>query len=658
MRFRPAPPPQQNLDKLRSTARLQKVFCTLSAVLPVAVGIAGLALAPCLAHAAPATSPYELSITTAPYVTSKGCVAIEAQPVIVLPEEATAAVLDIVVLTRGVLPPITDLVVEPETTIGSWKLTDLVVAGHAPAVWETCGLGFEPLRVEFNLVITDDLSGKRVTVDSGSLVLDVRKGETVQLSPAEVDGMTSDMLGLEKGEQQTFPVSPAADEKAGSEQFWEPQASMEERAVGLVGSSGAPAAMTSGSLIFFYGYWKYLESRTNCEPDVAAGGSTDAFFRCSTQGTYKGLRGMRVELWRLRGGSWSKLTTAHTYESASTGYYGFNREISWLDSDQFKIKVFLERRVEFAYDGSWRWRCLDDGGLTWGQTSTISGTQNGSQLYLDFGSWVISGEESRICASLQDAWMVFGGNPDIQDDLLNLEVNFRTEADPGEPCGQSASRYNIGICQRTTPGQPNYDWVWKDGHNLAHEFGHVLHFHAFDNHIQSDYGYGTGEEGKHSWTSAEWQESQFNEGFANFVSAASFYGPSASDPMFFAHHMSIPPNGQYNPACIASNFPATAGPERNEGNFSRFLWDLFDSVNDDAYSDTMNLSADEILSNLYVFPAGTANRYRDEEGPGGEEIDDGPNAWDYYYRLRYTSSPAYNCTNQVYSNCLEDSAWD
>ena len=652
-----SPPPI--LDGIgRAPTGLQKVFQTLSAALPVAVGIAGLALAPSLAHAAPPASPYGLAITTAPYATAKGCVAIEAQPVILLPEEATAAALDIVVVTRGVLPPMTDQVVDPETTIGSWKLTDLVPARHAPAVWDACGLGFEPMRIEFYLVVTDDLSGKRITVDSGSLVVDIPNGETVLLSPADVDAMAAELLGLEKGEQQTFPASPAATENDWSEEFGEPQVPIEETAEGLVSSSGTRAAMSSGSTIRFYGYWNYLESRTNCEPEVANGGSTDAFFRCSTQNTWKGLQGLRVELWRLRSGTWSKLRTVYTYASAATGYYGLTASISWLDSDQFKTKIFLERGVEFANDGSWRWRCLNDGQLTWGQTSTISGTEDGSQLNLNFGSWVIYGEESRICASLQDAWRVFDDNPDIQDDLLNLEVNFRTEADLGEPCGQAASRYNIGICQRTTPGQPNYDWVWKDGHNLAHEFGHVLHRHAIDNHVQQDYDYGTGEEGKHSWTSAEYQETQLNEGFANFVSAASFYGPSASDPMFFGYHMSIPPNGQYDPACIASNFPPTAGPERNEGNFARYMWDLFDSVNDDAYSDTVNLSAGEILSNFYVFPAGTANRYRDEEGPGGQVIDDGPNAWDYYYRLRYTSSPAYNTTNQIYSNCLEDSAWD
>ncbi len=630
----------------------------MSAALPVAVGIAGLALAPSLAHAAPPTSPYGLAITTAPYATAKGCVAIEAQPVILLPEEATAAELDIVVVARGVLAPLTDQIVDPETTIGSWKLTDLVPARHAPAVWEACGLGFEPLRFEFNLVITDDLSGKRITVDSGSVVLDLRKGQTVMLLPADVDAMNAGMLGLEKGEQLAVPVSPAAAENDWLEEFVGPQRSFEDTAEGLVNSSGTLAPMASGSLINFFGYWKYLESRTNCEPEVAGGGSTDAFFRCSTQNTYKGLRGLRVELWRLRSGTWSKLGTVHTSATQPTGHYGNAYAISWQDTDQFKTKIFLERGVEGVEDGSWRWRCLSDGGLTWAQTSTISGTQLGNQLNLDFGSLGILGEESRICASLQDAWQVFGDNPDIQYDLVNLEVNFRTEADLTAPCGQSASRYSISLCQRTTPGQPNYDWVWKDGNNVTHEFGHVLHRHAFDNHIQSRYDYGTGEEGAHSWTSAEWQEVTLNEGFANFVAAASFYGPAASDPMFFGHHMSVPPNGQYDPACIATNFPSTEGPERNEGNFARYMWDLFDSVNDDAYSDTTNLSADEILSNFYIFPAGTANRYRDEEGPGSEVMDDGPNGWDYYYRLRYTSSPAYNTTNQIYSNCLEDSAWD
>jgi hypothetical protein len=193
---------------------------------------------------------------------------------------------------------------------------------------------------------------------------------------------------------------------------------------------------------------------------------------------------------------------------------------------------------------------------------------------------------------------------------------------------------------------------WKDGFVAAHEFGHVLHRHSWGGSFGANYDYGDDSEGWHSWTSAEWQEATFIEGFAEFVSASAFFGPSASAPKYRGNSMSDAPNGGADPVCVVTTLPGGTGPERNEGNVARYFWDLFDSVNDDAYVDSLALSSSMIFTKLYSFPSGTANRQRSESDT------DGPNAKDYYYHLLYTGSPLYGSVDNVYSNCLEDCDWN
>jgi hypothetical protein len=90
-----------------------------------------------------------------------------------------------------------------------------------------------------------------------------------------------------------------------------------------------------------------------------------------------------------------------------------------------------------------------------------------------------------------------------------------------------------------------------------------------------------------------------------------------------------------------------------------FFWDVYDEVNDDAYYDGVALTPSELLDVFLAFVPGTLNRQRDERGAGGAIMDDGPNAWDFYYNALYgaVQTPV-SLLNQVYSNCSNTGAWD
>lgn len=598
------------------------------------------------AEAAEGVRPYKLSVSPGVDIADDGCTAIRVQPVVVLPEESEAVALDVVAVVRGMVPPFADAVLEEEVTVASWKVPDSGDAQLKPVNYIGCVQGEEPVRVEFALVAVDASTGKRIVVDSRSSVLEARHDSTVVLAAWEVvdlEEAIAESAGLQPGEQMAVVTPPPTKDEVLLHVPAVPPCAVDGSCNG-----GDGLILDSGTGISFYGYWKYLESRTNCEPAEGSGGSTDAFFRCSTQGTYKGLRGLRVELWRLRGGNWTLITTTNTNSGDGSGWYTSWSSADWEETDQFKTKVFLERVVDGEAYGNWRWRCLNDGGLTNASTPTVYGTVQGGYLSVNLGSVAILGEESRICATMQDAWLVHGSNSDLQDDVRDLEVNHWIETDPRVSCPVDCTgRYEIRLCRRSDD-----DSVWKNGYIAAHEFGHVLHRHSQDGVAQHNYDWGDYSEGWHSWTSAEWEETVLHEGIANFVSTSSFYGPGASDPMYHSYHVSEAPNGGGDPVCVESHFPDGSPPERNEGNYTRYMWDIFDSVNDDAWTDSLNLSSSTVFAKYYLFPSGTSNRQRSESDY------DGPNVWDYYYHMYYSGSPTYNSVNQVYSNCLEDSDWN
>jgi len=402
----------------------------------------------------------------------------------------------------------------------------------------------------------------------------------------------------------------------------------------------AAASSTGGSWIGFSGTWSYHELRTNCNNSPASR------FPCSAQNTWRPMKGARVEIWRQRlVGSLLYLTKVCTISTQSDGTYGGFCGTDWLSGDEFKARIVLERRDGSYGNADWRWRVLADGALPWGDTTWQPINSNG---IVQFGSWVIYGAEARIYASLQDTFSVFGSAPQVAAGQYHLNVNHFERPDPAY-CPVDSTLHNINLCHR-----PGDDSVAANGDVASHEFGHVLHRVATDDHVYFDYNFGNSSEHWHSIRSAEWEETVQVEGWANFVAAATYYGPSASSPTFYGYPVSQLPAAPGSPTCYQCvdgtvNYPGN----RCEGNSMMFFWDAYDTVNDDAWPDGATMSPSELIDVFAAFPAGTTNRHRDE----GDL--DGPNAWDYYWISRYgTQSVHTPLNNEVWSNCLNQSDWN
>jgi hypothetical protein len=113
----------------------------------------------------------------------------------------------------------------------------------------------------------------------------------------------------------------------------------------------------------------------------------------------------------------------------------------------------------------------------------------------------------------------------------------------------------------------------------------------------------------HDFTSPEHKHTAYTEGLAHFVWAASLYGQNANAP-HICTSVSACPFGQWN---LESTPTCDAGSDRQSLNVARYLWDLYDSNNDQAYNDALSYSFNVMfVETIRAFPAGFDNRQINE----------------------------------------------
>jgi hypothetical protein len=165
---------------------------------------------------------------------------------------------------------------------------------------------------------------------------------------------------------------------------------------------------------------------------------------------------------------------------------------------------------------------------------------------------------------------------------------------------------------------------------VAHELGHIASHKINPFRNAGDYEYpvrcilvpdeedctGNG----HSNVSPEWQHVQFEEGFSSFVATAALNTQLAPDPYFCAQTATYcigvelamePSKGRYPNEC-------TQAEARAENQVTRFLWDVYDGVNDtaaggQAYNETFRFSFAQIVEAVASFSSGTFDRQDDEQ---------------------------------------------
>ena len=246
---------------------------------------------------------------------------------------------------------------------------------------------------------------------------------------------------------------------------------------------------------------------------------------------------------------------------------------------------------------------------------------------------------SSILMSMQDVKNRIGS---YQDYGYTTEITIYTPDRPGySECLGSYNGYTYSsheVCIDDASGRKNMI--------IAHELGHVLM-------IRLLFYPGTRScsvsscTGSYGWADPVNEKCVVSEGWADFISAATYFGDYADDPFFRDADKNL--EGETTcgnttlKACVSND---SGAPYERRGNAARYFWDLYDSTAEgDDGNDTHNLTLSQLKNIWYIFNNGT------DDLQDCESDDDGRNAWDYYAYGMYYSIDSEDLIEQ---NCLED----
>ena len=301
----------------------------------------------------------------------------------------------------------------------------------------------------------------------------------------------------------------------------------------------------------------------------------------------------------------------------------------YWNSGVYNPSVTMNFYFESAFEaaGQPRFRVATDTGghwvsWTWPTTAATYDITWLGDLY--YGSEAAPHKLATMFATATDFWLSAGQySTNLVNRLSGVQVRFPVAA---ASTGRTMSRNLIEMAD---------NWVVFNNSTLAHEFGHVVHQIEFEQ--DGTWADCTWAGAGHTWDGIEWQGCAAQEGFANFVAAATFFYPWAASPTAYGND-------------IENGCSGTA--QWSESNTARMFWDLYDSRNE-TY-DTVEQPFYWIVDKLNIFPDGTANRQ-------DRELDanlNGRNAWDFYWHALYSGNGVnVDILYPVWLNCLYDAEW-
>lgn len=328
-----------------------------------------------------------------------------------------------------------------------------------------------------------------------------------------------------------------------------------------------------------------------------------------------------VKMYAVIAGTSTVIGTGYTYDDGSFWVY-------W-DSPVYDPSVSMNFYFESAFTQGDQPRfriAAGDGGYwvswTWPTTAVTGDITWLGDLY--YGSETDPHKLATMFATATDFWLSAGQySTNLVNRLYGVQVRFPVAA---ASTGRTMSRTQVEMAD---------NWVVFNNSTLAHEFGHVVHEIEFEQDgpwADCTWG-GDG----HSWDSIEWQGCAAQEGFANFVAAATFFYPWAAAPTAYGFDIET--------GCSGTN-------QWSESNTARMFWDLYDSHNE-TY-DNLQLPFYWFVDKLNVFPDGTANR-QDRELSSTRN---GRNAWDFYWHALYSGNgDNVDILYPLWMNCLYDAEW-
>jgi hypothetical protein len=216
-------------------------------------------------------------------------------------------------------------------------------------------------------------------------------------------------------------------------------------------------------------------------------------------------------------------------------------------------------------------------------------------------------------------WYGMMGSNKLFNDFTGVQLRGVFDGDCGT-CGSGPGKY-----VRLNAG---FDFNIP---TVAHEMGHVASYLLNPRHSVGDYCYGSGQSctpsnpfccngsggiGSHDLDSAEWQHVGFEEGFASAIATVTLNQQFAPEPYFCTNIDGVACSTafkyQMEPSKQFDSSSCTVAEQRQENYVTRYLWDVYDSVDDPEYVDNVSVLYWNLYEVITRFPAGYGLRQNND----------------------------------------------
>jgi hypothetical protein len=246
----------------------------------------------------------------------------------------------------------------------------------------------------------------------------------------------------------------------------------------------------------------------------------------------------------------------------------------------------------------------------------------------------LDAQAANVFASLVDVTRAFHVNdtvPFLYDDYGDVYVLFPSLI------VAKAKTYGTQRIEIPAPGGQEVGTrtptTWLEGQGIMHEYGHIIHFRAFDGKgNNTDYSF----DGKDSWSisSKEFPQTAFSEGWANFVPRAALEDvPKTATTSYYGCSGNFDTDDIYGGSTTAPSDDGHWYP----GNVTKALCDWFDTSNDARYGDGDHWAASSLHS-MWLNLDGMYDNATTQQRSAGLDFCD----WvDYYLNVRKAGDPDY-----------------
>lgn len=202
--------------------------------------------------------------------------------------------------------------------------------------------------------------------------------------------------------------------------------------------------------------------------------------------------------------------------------------------------------------------------------------------------------------------------------------------------------------------------VGPDGYyNLAaaHEMGHIAENELSQEDVcarPGEYCY-LDSACTHNYLSEEYHSAAYAEGLAGFVLATALWAQSAGMPQLCSASAGGCRIGYSVEAGVGSGF-CRESERRKEINTTRYLWDLWDTIDDEDYDDTVSRNFETVFADaIGAFPAGYGDHQVNEpfgaSSCGGSVSFDTRDATDH--RHHFEANTGISVRTQAQNNCVD-----